>query len=313
MNSQEFQQWRSFVMSPISIRSFYLEKPKIMGVLNITPDSFSDGGSYLQLDKACHRAEEMISEGADIIDIGGESSRPKAIPISASEELKRVIPVIKRIREKSDIFISIDTYKPQVMEAAVAAGANMINDIKALTEKDALAVAAELKVPVCLMHMQGNSLSMQDNPHYENDVVNEINEFFLERIESSLQAGILRQNLILDPGFGFGKLARHNLTLINRLSEFHKYDLPLLLGVSRKSTIGTILNKDIDDRLIGGIAIAVYSALQGISILRTHDIDKTNQALKVIDAIVGANSTKDRNRSDGSSVAWLLATGIPTR
>ena len=293
MNNQEFQHWLNRIREPLLISSVYLKKPKIMGVLNITPDSFSDGGSYLELDKACYRAEELIKEGADIIDIGGESSRPKATPISAREELKRVIPVIKKIREKSDICISIDTYKPEVMEAAVAAGANMINDIKALTENNALSVVAKLKVPVCLMHMQGNSISMQDNPHYEHDVINEINDFFLERIESSLQAGILRQNLILDPGFGFGKTVDHNLKIVNRFSEFRKYDLPLLLGVSRKSTIGKILNKEIDDRLIGGIAIAVYSTLHGVSILRTHDVDKTNQALKIIDAIVGANFTKD--------------------
>ncbi len=240
-----------------------------MGVLNITPNSFSDGGSFLEAGHAYQRAQEMIAQGADIIDIGGESTKPGAEPVSCADELARVIPVIERLRATSDVCISIDTYKAGVMEAAVTAGATMINDIKALTGVEALSVAARLRVPVCLMHMQGVPQSMQDNPHYTSDIVDEINGFFLQRIDACLHAGISREHLILDPGFGFGKSLSHNLCVVKRLGELQQHRLPLLLGVSRKSTIGAVLQKAVLARLSGGLALAIFAALQGVSIIRT--------------------------------------------
>ena len=257
-----------------------------MGILNVTPNSFSDGGYHLDVNHAYHRAQEMIEHGADIIDIGGESSKPGAETVSHAEELARVIPVIECIRGASDICISIDTCKAEVMQAAVTAGASIINDIKALTDVASLAVASRLKVPVCLMHMQGNPQMMQENPTYSSDVIDEINLFFQQRIVACLNAGISRENLILDPGFGYGKTVHHNLCIVNRFGEFRQHHLPLLLGVSRKSTIGAVLRKAVNERLSGGIATAVFAALQGVSIIRTHDVNETNQALQMLHAIV---------------------------
>lgn len=262
-----------------------------MGILNITPDSFSDGGCFLGVDEACLRAEQLLIQGADLIDIGGESTRPGAAPVSSSEELARVIPVIEHIRTISDVCLSIDTSKASVMRAAVAAGASMINDVRALSNKDALSVAAELNVPVCLMHMQGVPLSMQDNPMYVDDVVDEINVFFERRIEACLQAGIPHDYLILDPGFGFGKSIHDNLRIVKRISEFLKHGLPLLLGVSRKSTIGAVLNKTPSERLVGGIALTVLAAYRGVSMIRTHDVDETRQALRMVEAVMNSEGT----------------------
>ena len=256
-----------------------------MGVLNVTPDSFSDGGDFLKPDLAVLRAQKMIAEGADIIDIGGESSKPRAEAVSSEEEIRRVVPVIERIRALSDICISIDTCKSSVMQAAVSAGASLINDIAGLTGEGTLDIAASLNIPVCLMHMQGVPRSMQDNPHYSTDIVDDINRFFQQRIDACLEAGIRREYLIIDPGFGFGKSVLHNLTIVRRLSEFQSLHLPVLLGVSRKSTIGAVLQKTVGARLPGSIATAVYAALQGVSIIRTHDVDETNQALKMVQAI----------------------------
>ncbi|MDA9272164.1 dihydropteroate synthase [bacterium] len=256
-----------------------------MGVLNVTSDSFSDGGLYLDHDKAYERAQHLIEQGADLIDIGGESVQPGAKSISIDEELSRVIPVIERIRSTSDICISIDTCKALVMQEALSAGANLINDIHALTGDGALSVAAHFDVPVCLMHMQGEPASMQVNPHYTEDVVDVINTFFQERITACIQAGIARERIILDPGFGFGKSVQHNLILMNRLSAFQQHNLPVLIGVSRKSTIGAILKKTVSERLSGGLALAVFAALQGVAMIRTHDVDETNQALQMIDAV----------------------------
>lgn len=257
-----------------------------MGVLNVTPDSFSDGGHFLAINAAYQQAQRLIEQGADVIDIGGESTKPGADEVSCTEELERVIPVIERIRSVSDVCISIDTCKAAVMQEAIAAGASFINDIKALTAEGALPVAAELKVPVCLMHMQGVPKSMQEKPHYAHDVVDEINQFFQQRIEACIDAGISRENLIVDPGFGFGKSVQHNLCIVKRLIEFQQHGLPVLLGVSRKSTIGAILQKPARDRLVGGIALEVVAVLQGVSIIRTHDPGATNQALQMVDAIV---------------------------
>ncbi len=259
-----------------------------MGVLNITPDSFSDGGRYYQLEHALSRAHQMIAEGADIIDIGGESSKPGALPVSCEEELKRVVPVIKRLRAESDICISIDTTKARVMHEAIYSGASIINDIAGFRSDESLAMAVKLDVPLCLMHMQGEPQKMQNNPQYQDDVVDEINFFFQQRIERCVAAGIKRKNLILDPGFGFGKTPQHNMRIIHQMSKFQQHHLPVMIGVSRKSTLGVILNTPVEKRIAGGLAIAVFSALHGVSILRTHDVAETNQALIMVQAIHAA-------------------------
>lgn len=276
------------------MESAYRCKPLIMGVLNVTPDSFSDGGQFLDCNHAVAHANRLIVQGVDIIDIGGESSKPGAQCVSIDEELSRVIPVIERIRAISDICISIDTYKADVMKAAVAAGANIINDIKALTGEGALSVAAMLDVPICLMHMHGEPLFMQNKPTYIRNVVDEIDSFFHERIETCSAAGIPRHRLILDPGFGFGKTVQHNLMLVNALSMFKQHELPVMLGVSRKSTIGAITNKAIAERLSGGLALAVFAALQGVTIIRTHDVNETKQALDLIDAVMYYDKFKEQ-------------------
>lgn len=288
MNNSEFLNWLNHYAkthsSPVS------SKPLIMGVLNVTPDSFADGGRYIDPDAALQQALRMFCAGVDLIDLGGESSQPGARAVSIQEQLDRVLPVIEKIRQESDICLSIDTTKAAVMRAAVGAGADMINDIKALSEEGALAAAAELNVPVCLMHMNGIPETMQENPYYSKDVVDEINDFFVDRIERCIQAGIAPRHLILDPGFGFGKSVQHNLWLTKHIQRFQRHGLPLLLGASRKSTLGAVLNKAVEQRLIGSIAVAVFAGLQGVAIIRTHDVDETNQALSMIDAIVQAEN-----------------------
>lgn len=286
MNTEQFKQWCENYNLPLS--SFYSTKPLIMGVLNVTPDSFSDGGSYLQLKEALSRAHCMIEEGADLIDIGGESTKPGALPVSCEEELARVIPVIKELRKEQDICLSIDTRKPEVMRAAVNAGASIINDVTAFQRDESLAAAFELDVPLCLMHMQGEPETMQFNPCYEKGVVEEINIFFQKRIEACEAIGIKRKNLILDPGFGFGKTPEHNMRILNQLEQFQQHHLPLLLGFSRKSTLGAILNAPVERRLAGGLALTVYSAMKGVAMIRTHDIAETNQALTMLNAIYAA-------------------------
>jgi dihydropteroate synthase len=266
----------------------FFEKPLIMGVLNITSDSFFDGNKFLSMDRACEHAFSLIAQGVDIIDIGGESTKPGAVQIPLDVELSRIIPVIEQIRLHSDVCISIDTYKPETMEAAVQAGANVINDIWALRKKGAIAMAAKLAVPICLMHMQGQPQNMQQDPQYPNGVMAELTQFFVERINACEHAGIERKHLILDPGFGFGKLVTDNLHIIDHLDDLKHFNLPILLGVSRKSTIGAVLNKEVGERLIGSISMAVYAALKGVGILRVHDVSETNQALQMIDAICQA-------------------------
>lgn len=283
MIADDFYQW---LRQCSSLTPANRLRPLIMGVLNTTPNSFSDGGVYLDSNKACLRVLEMCAQGADIIDIGGEASNPGVLPISEDEELSRVIPVITAIRQASDVCISIDTYKPQVMLEAVAAGANCINDICALSTEGALSMAASLKVPVCLMHMKGTPLSMQQNANYDGDVVDEINLFLSERISACLAMGIPRERLIIDPGFGFGKTVRHNLTMLRRLDEFKQHQLPILLGVSRKNTIGVVLDKPINERLFGSLAVAVFAVQQGVNLIRTHDVDETYQSLRMINAIL---------------------------
>lgn len=256
--------------------------PLIMGILNVTPDSFYDGGQYLQSDAAYTHAQQMIAAGADVLDIGGESSRPGAVVISAQEELDRVLPVIERIRAADPIALSIDTYKPQVMQAAISAGVACINDIYALQTPGALDIVAHSDTPICLMHMQGMPSTMQDAPHYSQDVVVDIDAFFEQRITACLDAGIARSRLILDPGFGFGKTVQHNLQMVQRIAQFQRHNLPVLLGVSRKSTIGKILEQPPEGRMVGGLTLAIYAMLVGVSIIRTHDVLETKQAFTLL-------------------------------
>jgi len=257
---------------------------QLMGVINTTPDSFSDGGKFNTLDKAFAQAQLMIATGADILDIGGESTRPGSQAVDEPEEIARTIPLIKAIREISAVPISIDTNKPAVMRAAVDAGANIINSIWALRLGDSLQVAAELAVPVCLMHMQGTPDTMQDNPHYR-DVVAEVLEFLQARIDAALAAGIAPHNIIVDPGFGFGKTLEHNLLLLKSLPEFRKLGVRILVGMSRKGMIGAILDKPADQRLYGSLAVAVIAAMQGADILRVHDVAATADALAMVRAL----------------------------
>jgi len=254
----------------------------IMGVLNITPDSFSDGGQYIGIDKAISRAQKMIEQGADIIDIGGESTRPGSSAASVSEELDRVIPIIKELSSVSNVTISVDTSKPEVMEQAVSAGASIINDVCALSEDGAISIASSLGVKVCLMHMQGKPRDMQINPTY-NDVVGDIKEFFVNRIDTCISAGINRDNIIIDPGFGFGKTLDHNLEILRRLAEFNSIKLPVMVGMSRKSMIGSLLGERVvDDRVMGSAAAAMIAVQNGASIVRVHDVMETKDALSVL-------------------------------
>lgn len=249
-----------------------------MGIVNVTPDSFSDGGQFFAADKALQQARKLVADGAAIIDIGGESTRPGSTPVDIDEEIRRVVPAIEAISAELNVPISIDTLKAEVMRAAVKAGAGLINDVNALRGEGALQAAAELNVPVCLMHMQGTPQTMQKEPHYD-DVVRQVKDFLLERIAACEAAGISRANLILDPGFGFGKKARHNLWLMKHLSVFTEMDLPVLVGVSRKSIIGAMLNVSVDERLAGSLALASIAVWQGAKIIRSHDVKETVQAI----------------------------------
>ena len=251
-----------------------------MGVLNLTPDSFSDGGRFLDPCRALERALQMQREGADIIDCGGESTRPGARPVSVQEELDRVVPVIEALGRQVDALISVDTSKPEVMSAAVAAGAGMINDVLALRADGALGAAAKLGVPVCLMHMQGSPLTMQSAPSYD-DVVSEVMRFLRERVGACLAAGLPGESLVVDPGFGFGKTLEHNLDLLRGLGRFAELGLPVLVGLSRKSLIGQILGKPVEERLYGSVAAALLAAEHGAHIIRVHDVGPTVDALEV--------------------------------
>ena len=262
-----------------------LTSPRVMGILNVTPDSFSDGGHYSQTDIAVKQAYKFIEEGADIIDIGGESTRPNAEPVSLQEELDRVIPVIESLASKIDIPLSIDTYKPAVMRAAIAAGASIVNDVKALQEAGAIEAVANADVAVCLMHMQGEPRNMQDDPHYD-DVVEDVVTFLLDRVAICEQAGIQKNRLLIDPGFGFGKTRMHNITLIQQLNTLANTGYPVLVGLSRKSVLGQMTGNDIDARLYVSVSAAVISAINGAKILRVHDVKATVEALKVVTAIL---------------------------
>ncbi len=269
-----------------------LSEPHVMGVVNVTPDSFSDGGSLfpsqsLCLDAAMSRARDMVAEGASFLDIGGESTRPGAEPVSAQQELDRVIPVIEAIKASLDVVVSIDTSTPQVMLEAAAAGAGLINDVRALGRAGALSAAASTALPVCLMHMQGDPKTMQDNPVYES-VVHDIGDYFKQRVSECEHAGIAAQKILLDPGFGFGKSLAHNLQLLNQLQSLANQGLPLLVGMSRKSMIGNVLNRPVDERLHGGLAVAIMAYERGAHIIRVHDVGPTVDALRMAHAVMSS-------------------------
>ena len=268
----------------IGEKQFDLSRAIVMGILNVTPDSFSDGGRYDRVEQALEHALQMQQQGADIIDIGGESTRPGANAVDVEEELARVIPVIRAIRERSSVPISIDTSKTEVMRAAVAAGANMVNDVNALRAPGAAAACAELGIPVCLMHMQGEPRTMQQNPQY-NDVVRDVADFLHQRAEGCLAAGIERHNIVLDPGFGFGKTLQHNLGLLGGLESICELELPVLVGFSRKSMLGAITDKPVDERLYAGIAAAVIAYGKGARLFRVHDVAPTRDTLAVCQAL----------------------------
>lgn len=255
-----------------------------MGILNVTPDSFSDGGRFDTLSRAVDHAAKLIDEGADVIDVGGESTRPGADPVSADDELDRVVPVIENLARRFQLPISIDTSKAEVMREAVAAGAAMVNDVRALREDDALQAVAELGVPVCLMHMLGEPRTMQHAPIYE-DVVADVRDFLVRRVEACSEAGIERENIILDPGFGFGKTLEHNLQLLRGLGEITGLGFPVLVGMSRKSMIGEILGRPVNERVEGGLALAMLARQGGASMIRAHDVAPTIDILRVMEAV----------------------------
>lgn len=261
-----------------------LSTPQVMGILNVTPDSFSDGGKFSNIDNALKQALQMVEQGATIIDIGGESTRPGAKDVATQEELERVLPVIEKISQHSDCWISIDTSKAVVMSEAVKAGANIINDVRALQEKGALQAAVEAGVPVCLMHMQGQPRSMQSAPEY-NNLLAEVESFLLRRAQTCIEAGINKDNIILDLGFGFGKKLEHNFELLAATEKFVALGYPLLTGVSRKSMFGNLLQREVNERLAGSLAGALIAIQQGSRILRVHDVAETIDIIKVLEEV----------------------------
>ena len=261
-----------------------LDRARIMAVLNITPDSFSDGGRFVGLDAALAQAERLIAEGADVLDVGGESTRPGSEAVSAEAETARVVPVIEAIAARFDVPISIDTSKPEVMRAAVAAGAGLVNDVNALRADGALDVVAELKVSACLMHMQGEPRTMQDAPRYD-DVVGEVKRFLADRVLACRMAGIDPKRIVIDPGFGFGKSLEHNLALLAQLGQFAGIEAPLLVGLSRKRMIGAITGREVDQRVVGSAAAALLAVERGARIVRVHDVAATRDALAVYEAL----------------------------
>lgn len=264
-----------------------LSHPHIMGILNVTPDSFSDGGRYNSLDAALRRAVEMRAAGASIIDIGGESTRPGAAPVSVQQELDRVVPLVELIARESDVIISVDTSTPAVIVEAARLGAGLINDVRALQREGALEAAAVTHLPVCLMHMRGEPQTMQDEPHYD-DVAAEVVAFLQERMAACAAVGISAERIVLDPGFGFAKNIQHNYELFKRLPELHVLQCPLLIGVSRKSMVGAVLQKTVDQRLYGSLAFAVMALERGAKILRVHDVAETMDVLNIFNAVQSA-------------------------
>jgi len=272
-------------MTQIRLPAADARRALVMGVLNVTPDSFSDGGRFSGPPAALAQARQLVEEGADIIDVGGESTRPGARPVTEAEELERVMPVVEALVRELDCAVSIDTSKPAVMRAAVAAGAGMLNDVRALQTDGALAAAAELDVPVCLMHMKGDPRSMQDAPVY-GDVVGEVADYLGCRAQACLAAGIGRDRIVLDPGFGFGKTLEHNLALIRGMEHLCDLGFPVLAGLSRKSMIGRITGRPVGERLAGSIALAMEARRRGAVIIRAHDVAPTIDALRILERIM---------------------------
>lgn len=264
--------------------SLRLDRTHIMGVLNVTPDSFSDGGRYRRFDDAVRQGAQMVADGAALIDIGGESTRPGSKPVSVAEELDRVVPVVERLAAELDVILSVDTSTPEVICESAAAGAHLINDVRALRRDGALQAAVDAQLPVCLMHMQGQPATMQDQPKYA-DVLSEVTAFLAQRMEACVQAGIPEKQILLDPGFGFGKTVDHNLRLANHLQDVAVNDRPLLVGMSRKSTIGTVLGRPVDERLSGTLAFTAAATWQKAFIVRVHDVAENVDVVKMIEAI----------------------------
>lgn len=259
--------------------------PKIMGILNVTPDSFFDGGQYSKLDKAIKHARKMIDDGADWIDIGGESTRPGSTPVSVAEELDRVIPVIQALNQEFDIPLSIDTSDAEVMSEAIKYGVSLVNDVYALRKKDSMQVVSDTGVNCCLLHMSGEPGTMQ-NTYFYDDVVADVKHWLTDRVQAAIDAGIDKSSIVIDPGFGFGKSDQHNLALVRHLMEFKELGVPILVGLSRKSTIGRLLQRELADRLPGTIALGVIAILNGANILRVHDVTETVDAIKILTATI---------------------------
>ncbi|MGN7833378.1 dihydropteroate synthase [Pseudoxanthomonas sp. 22568] len=283
-------------------RILKLDRPQVMGIVNVTPDSFSDGGAHDTLEAAVAHGLKLAEEGADILDIGGESTRPGAADVSVEEELRRVVPVIERLAKETTLPISIDTFKPEVMRAAVQAGAGMINDIYGLRREGALEAAAALGVPVVLMHMQGEPRTMQEAPDYD-DVVGDIHRFLAERIFAAEMAGIAKKNILVDPGFGFGKNTRHNLALLAQLERFVELGVPVLAGLSRKRSLGELTGRDVaSERVAASVAAHLIAAQRGAAIVRVHDVAATVDALKVWNAVAAV--PQPRAKAAAPAIRW---------
>ncbi|WP_323751685.1 dihydropteroate synthase [Marinobacter sp.] len=265
-------------------RQLSLSECHVMGILNVTPDSFSDGGRFNNVGAAVLRAKQMVADGATFVDVGGESTRPGAAPVSTQQELDRVCPVVEAIARELDVVVSVDTSNPVVMSETIKVGAGLINDVRALQREGAPEVIAQAGVPVCLMHIQGEPDTMQDSPFYRN-VRREVSSFLTERVRVAEAAGVLPENIILDPGFGFGKTVEHNVQLLAGLEHMHMLGHPLLIGISRKSMLGVITGRDVNERLSASLAAATISAMKGASILRVHDVRETVDAVKVVAAV----------------------------
>lgn len=261
-----------------------LSHPKVMGILNVTPDSFSDGGRFSRRDAALRHAESMVNAGAAIIDIGGESTRPGAPTVSAHEEIERVAPIVEAIGAELDIIVSVDTSTPEVMREVARLGAGLINDVRSLRREGALEAAAESGLPVCLMHMRGEPGTMQNDPRYQ-DLMGEVKEFLGERMRACAAAGISSEKIVLDPGFGFAKTLKHNLSLFRYMEGLHSFGRPLLVGVSRKSMIGQTLGREVGERLYGSLALAALAVVKGAHIVRVHDVAETVDVVRMIDAV----------------------------
>lgn len=283
-------------------RELLLDRPRVMGILNITPDSFSDGGKFNQLDTAIAQAERMAEAGADVIDVGGESTRPGASPVPSAEQIRRVVPVIAALAKRLSVPISVDTSEPDVMRAAAAAGAGLLNDQMALRVEGALEAAAELRLPVCLMHIQGTPATMQDAPHYL-DVVDEVRRFLADRVLAAQFAGLDPKQLLVDPGFGFGKMLEHNLSLLANLKQLTGIGAGLMVGLSRKRMIGELTEQALDGRTSGSVAAALIAAQQGAILLRVHDVRETVDALKILQALQGKRQPK-KGAKPGPKSPW---------